>query len=581
MSNTLALKPYIENIRKHCSNLSKDDLTELLCRIAQEVPVRERDSFLENLSILSIDDHDESFDIQDADEILSRIEGLIEDIIERQKSIDDGSYYEDHYEYHDYYGDEMPDEISEDQQEELETLFSEADELFLAGNSDAAKKVYQELTGLFGHNDQKELYYTIYHTAIDINWHETLARYCRCVYEASSSDDRPAQMLFAMEIEQAVFTDHYDTSKELLPSLRDIFDVKVGELDGWHDFLEVFKEKLKQENGNRAFLLYLEAINYLGGLQLDGLQGVTSEVRNRKIPVGYLYWLDQLETNKSWHELAEVSQESLDNMPFDNLRTYAADKLSVAGENIKESSLVLQGKRERFFSVPQEENLLFLLKESIKQDVKEVELTKALDFLEPNKKSDNKPGKEENFRMGRSSFLLKIKVTLMLGNLEDAYSQIDKKAVADWSYGKQTSGCIYASILLSLIRGNSKATTIHGLFNSYLGNRYTSEDLILDEIQQSLSKLIITKAQKEEWFQFIHQIAGSRVDHIVSNKYRSAYDRAAATMGGYMECMILHDQKDKAVAFLKLNRNQKYNRFSAFRAELDNVLRSSPLLARL
>ncbi|MCZ6805046.1 MAG: hypothetical protein O7D86_14280 [Proteobacteria bacterium] len=126
-----------------------------------------------------------------------------------------------------------------------------------------------------------------------------------------------------------------------------------------------------------------------------------------------------------------------------------------------------------------------------------------------------------------------------------------------------------------------QAKTIHELFNSYIGNKYTSEDFIRDEIRQSLSKLIITTSQKEEWFQFIQEIATARVDHIVSNKHRKAYARAAEAMGGYMECLILNDQKNKAIDFLDLNRNQKFNRFPAFRAEVDSVLRSSPLLIQL
>ncbi|MGA1871467.1 MAG: hypothetical protein ACMUJM_23315 [bacterium] len=568
MSNTLALKPYIEKIRKHCNNLSKADLTDLLCLIAQEVPVKERHLFLEKLKIISIDSPESSFEINEVDEILSRVNGVIEDILERQESIEDGSYYEENYEYGDYYDDESPDGISEEQKEDIEALFLEADQLFLAGNSDAAKKVYRELIGLFGHNSQRELCYEIYHNDIDINWRETLARYCRCVYETSFSNEKVVRMLSVMEVEQPVFENHYDKSRELLPSLRDIFDAKTGELDRWHDFLEDFRKELKQKNGNRAFLLYLETINWL-----DGLKEVASEIRKKKIPVGYLYWLDQLQANGSWHELAEVSQEALANMPLDNLRAYAAGKLSLAGENTKDTSLVLQGKREQFFSASKEQNLVSLLKVSVKQDVKEAELKKVLDFL--------KLEKEESSWMKNDSFILKIKVLLMLGNLKEAYSQIDKETVVGWSYSKQTTGGIYASILITLTKGNSEAKSIHNLFNSYIGNKYTSENFIRDEILKSLSKLTITKSQKEEWFQFIQKIATSRVDHIVSNKHRKAYARAAETMGGYMECLILNEQKNKAIDFLNLNRNQKYSRFPAFRSEVDRVLKSSPLLFHL
>ena len=565
MSNILALKPYIEKIVEHCKSLSKSDLIDLLCQRAQEVSAKEREAFLKKLNIELKNTNESSSKINDADEILLSVNGIVEEIIERQESIEEGSYYEYDNEFEDYYDDDCPDGISEEQKETLEELFSNADQLFLSGNLEGAKNIYINLISLFGHvNSEINLSYEIYHTDVNINWRETLSRYCRSVYETSPLEERVKQMLVSMEVSHPMHVDSYDTSSELYPALQDIVDAKIGDIARWDDFLKKFQKELMQKKGNRAFLLYLESINLLGGLK-----DVAQEVCKKKIPIGYLYWLDQLEANKSWHELAKASKESLQNMPFDSFRAYAAGKLSLSGEKLEDNVLVLQGKRELFFSVPGEHNCISLLKESVKQNMRDAELKNILDFLQV--KRCEKPWTNKNH------FVLKIKLLLMQGNLKEAYSQIDKKAAVGWSYTKQATGVVYATILAALIKGNSSAVIIYELLKNYTGSDYTDRDFICDEIRQNLSKITIVKSQKEEWFQFVRELATSRIDYIVSSKHRKAYNRAAETMGGYMECLILNNHRKKAFEFLDWNRNQKYSRFSAFRAEVDRVLHNSIL----
>ncbi|MCI5190858.1 MAG: hypothetical protein D3905_13945, partial [Candidatus Electrothrix sp. AS4_5] len=178
MSNTLTLKPYIELVRTHCHRLSSSQLIDLLCSIAQEVPTKERQSFLEKLEITATIPSDPSDSAEDVDEILERIADIIEEILERQESIEDGSYYEIYEDYSNYYDDE-PEIMSPEQQKELEEIFAEADQLFLAGELASARKVYQQLFSIFLHSSELKLYYEINRQDIDINWQETLARYCR------------------------------------------------------------------------------------------------------------------------------------------------------------------------------------------------------------------------------------------------------------------------------------------------------------------------------------------------------------------------------------------------------------------
>ncbi|MCI5164402.1 MAG: hypothetical protein D3917_20805 [Candidatus Electrothrix sp. AX5] len=347
-----------------------------------------------------------------------------------------------------------------------------------------------------------------------------------------------------MEADYPLADQYYGSSEEWLPSLQDIYNARPGDISDWDDFLRDIQIAMQRNTGNRAVLLCLEAVHWT-----DGLQGLAAAVREKKSPLGYLYWLNQLEADALWEEAAQAALEALDNMPSDRLRATAAAALVRAGEQIEKKSLVLHGKQEQFFSEPTGQYLACWLEEAKKQEAKAEMLDKALAFLKNRLGGSQKEMSWEKNRF----FLLKIKVLLLSGQLKNAYAEIDKEAVVGWSNTKQTTAVVYTCILLALVRCSTEARTIHGLSSSYLA--LSGEDAITEEILQHLAKL--TPAAQEEWFQFAERMTQARIDHIVSNKYRKAYGRAAEVLGGYMEALILNDRKDQAVEFLHLNRHQK------------------------
>ncbi|CAK8713455.1 MAG: hypothetical protein CDV28_102187 [Candidatus Electronema aureum] len=576
--NVLALKPFLETIKTYCVKLTKKELIDLLCQAALDTPAEERRNFLEKLSIASVPSDVHRSAAQDEDvSILAKTDKLLDDVAAWQKSIEDGSYYEKHWE--DGYCDEeeFP-SISKEQQETLETLFAEADGLFLDGKLELAGNVYQQLIDLALHS--AGLDYGIDHNDLDVNWRETLARYCRCVYETSADKERVKQVLSALEVERKTEAERqhfgicYNPAEEIFPSLRDVFDVRPGELADWNNFLKKAQKKLHGLSNSRAVLLYLETVYWL-----DGIQGLAAAVRQRNIPVGYLYWLDMLRDGAAWNELAQAAHEALHAMPHDALRGYAAAQLSLAGEQTSDNSLVLQGKREQFFSEPQEEHLAALLRESAKQQVSEAELSKTLAYLEA--KPDPKKPVSSFLQLTQPDlFFLKIKTMLLLGKLRESYAAIDQKAAIGWSDEKKTTGAVYVGILLVLSQGNAQAKTIHSLFAKYMRGRYGNA-FIADAIQQRLLQFPVSDSQKDQWLKFVEQISAERAEHIISNQYRKGYARAAEALGGYLECLLLHERRSQAAAFLNLKRNQQYKRYPAFRRELDEVISRSPLLTRL
>lgn len=573
----LALKPYLEAVANCCRKLSYDELCELISEIAQEVSPQERARFLMRLESRPENEETQT-EVELDDELLERIRDLKEEIAERQEAIEDGTYYEEYGDYEGYgdYYDEEIEALSDEQREELGTLFAETDHLFLANELELARRAYQSLLNMFdsvGHEDEEEeetiFYYSFSEYDVNINWRETRSRYCRCVYETSSSEERIARMLQAMEIDVNQFDSRYAPSEEKYPLLQDVFDAKAGELPDREDFLKAWRDALERYATNRANILFLEAVNWL-----EGVDGVAREVRKQRAPVGYLYWLDQLTSRQAWQEAGEIAQEALDNIPEGELRAQAAEILSSAGVKTGSQGLVLQGKREGFYSTPNMARLASFIEEADRQDLRNEELENALNLL--NTKEHVIP--------------LRVHVLLMLGRLDEASKLVDTEKSLGWSYGGAGIGVLFGGLLTALTHADAQGVTIQTLLKRYAGtgSSYSlysfktqeseTDALILREILQGLQHLPMEESQKQAWLTFAKKMGGGRIDGIVSNQHRKAYDRAAEVLGALMECCLLNEQPGEARALLETYRNQKYKRHSAFRKELDAVLRNSTLL---
>ncbi len=566
---TPALKPYMEAVRAHCQNSSKEELIGFVCELAQEISPQERAGFLEKFRLSSENAIERFPEIQN--DLPSKIEYLKEEIMERQRAIDDGSFHEEH----DNYGwggyDDMPDSVSEDQKEELGTLFAEADSLFLSGNLEDACEAYGLLLEWFHSEGESDFHYDIPQNDIGLNWREIRARHCRCVYEILKPKERVGKMIHAMDVQAKMSEHRYAPSEENHPSLRDVFDARPGVLKDWEAFLKAWTQALEGRANDRAFVLFLEGICWM-----KGLDGVPKEVRNRHIPMGYLYWLDQLVSSKRWTETVQVAHEALEKMPNGELRAQAGEILTLAGERTKDPVLKLKGKREQFCSTPQDSLLGLLIEEAARQQVKEAELERALRFLGPKKKYAK----------------LRVKILLMLGRVEDASKIIKKGKALGWGYDETGIGVFFGGVLLALTHASPEGVTIQAILKRYVtsSREYSfftiaeglrkkgKEDRILQEIVQGLSDVSLTDEQKKKWLNFTETLGGKRIDAIVSNKHRKAYARAAQVLGSLMEGLLLNDDAPRAKGLLNTYRNEKYNRFSAFRREVDSVLRGSAIL---
>ena len=566
----IALKPYLDTIAEYCNALSTKELTAVIISLAKDVPTMARVQFLEKIeSCLPGRKPAAVSEAEPVEQLLDDIGALKENIEERIDSIEDGSYWDDPDDWgYDNYYDEEPDYISEDQLNELESFFAAAEDLFMDDRLEDARKVYNALFTLISYVKQNT-YFSLGH---EIDIREARARYCRCVYETSNMDKRLDAFAAAMEIDVSVPYDENEYD-ENYPLLQDVIDARSDEMVDIESFLPAWKNVLttKEIKGREAVLL-LETVYRLKGI--NGVSRLAKKWKNKQ-PQGYLVWLNILKGKNDQKGIIKVGTEGLKALKQGRFKERIAEFIIDAAERLNDTKMLLMGRRERFFSRVNDQNLLDLVREAIKQDARKKELGGVINHFKSRKTMDD------------DQKILFVKALLMAGKLHDAFDIAKKEKSVGWSYDSN-AGVVFGSVLSVLSDHSEKADTIKTLLKGYANQRCVySERFSVDdekatsfyeEIISGLNQKKITKANKTEYLKWAEKIGKSRIEHIVSNKHRRAYARAAQVLGSLAEAYGAMGQKNNAVKILHKYYNEKYNRFSAFRREVKAVVTDSNLL---
>ncbi|HYA42637.1 MAG TPA: hypothetical protein VEF34_15135 [Syntrophobacteraceae bacterium] len=566
----IPLKQYLEAVREHCQGLSKEQLVETLLNLAQEAPVRGRVNFLDKIRVLAPDPGEKKTGKDPEEALLERIAVLGEEIRQRVESIESGDYWDDPDQWEDVgYDDEEPDYVTSEQVEELQDLFLETGGIFLDGRLETASRLYRALFDFMDENSQVAGYPSP--ESLDIR--EERARYCRCVYETVDPKRRVESVLACINIDASLNDYRLDLPSERFPMLQDLIDARFGELTDLETFLLAWEKRLARYSGDRASVLRMEAVQKLKGV--DGISVLARKWKSEQ-PRGYLFWIQCLENEGNRQEMIDVCREALDALPNGTFREQAAEYFTMAAERLEIAEYVLMGKRERFLSVPNERNLLELLGEARKQNVRFQELETVLSSLERKKEDD---------KYGRGN--LYVKALLMAGRLQEAFREAKGEKNLGWSSGN--AGVVFASILSVLTDNSSKAVTVRTLLKQYAESRgYYDEDddgskpeEAYKEILTGLKLVKTGEPETREYRAWVDKIGRSRIEAIVSGQHRGAYDRAAGVLGSLAEYYIISGGIEKARSLLHEFVFVKFPRHHAFRREVKSVASGSDIVKAL
>lgn len=543
--------PYLEAIEKHCSKLTKTQLLASILNIAKTVPQAKRVEFLEQLTQNL--ENNSVVDTISQETLIQQIRNLRTEVEERMAAIEDGSYYEEHpEEYYDEYSEEPPECITEEQKEALEEFFQQTEALFVSNQLEAAKAAFDELFAF----DFEYLY-------LGIDLRETRARYCRCIYEICLPEQRIINILAVIapnekiQLSQSLFDGNY-------PFLQDIINTRSSDLPDLEKFLPEWEQALATIDAERANLLRLEAIEFM-----HGLEGVAKQAQSKQQPLSYLYWIEKLIKKKAWAEVASVAQEALEVLSQSDYRVSVAESLILAGKNQDDLGLVLKGKQEKFFSHPDDSTLLHWINEAETQKARTEALKQASKFLYQNRELSN----------------LYIKVSLMAGEIDKAFVRVSKVKAFGWSHDQNSTGIVFAAILIALLPKKQHPTPLHQAILEYYSRSYSYETdpeepgtSLVAQMIQGLRGRQWPTTQRKVWLEWAETIGKQRIEHIVSNKYRKAYQRAAEILGALAEYFILSGKPDYGISIIVDYRDVEFHRYHAFRREVDKVVTNSTCL---
>lgn len=565
----IALRPYLDRISAYCESLSNDELTDIVIGLAKEVPTSGRVEFLKKIEFCLPGRKPAVMpEAGPVEQILDEIEGLKESIEERIASIEDGTYWDSRGGWEDdAYDDDNPDFINGDQVQELGSFFDAAEDLFMNNRLEDAQKVYRALFGLI--NDIEGGAYFSFGPERDIR--ESRARYCRCVYETSAPDKMLNEFVAAMEIDAVVPYDGNEYN-ENYPTMQDVIDAKTGNMEDMDAFLPAWKKVLiAKGTKTRPAVLLLETVHRLQGV--NGVSRLAKRWKNTQ-PHGYVFWLGLLKKENDTRGIIRVSKEALKALKKGTFRERVADFLIDAAEESNDAKHVLFGKREKFFSYMSDRNLLDLVAEATKQNIRDKEIDAVIDRFKA-----QKPLHEEQD--------LYIKALLMSGKLDTAVSNTKNKKAVGWSAGS-SPGAVFAAVLSVLAGHSEKATAIKTILKGYANSvsvysgRFSIDEAtttsFYDQIVKGLKQKKNIESLAAQFFSWAEKIGQKRIDHIVSNKYRGAYERAALVLCSLAETYVVMGERSKAERLLHRYYYKKYNRFSAFRSEVRAVIGGSDLL---
>ncbi|MCF8108445.1 MAG: hypothetical protein K9J81_05580 [Desulfohalobiaceae bacterium] len=566
----MALKPYLECIAQYCSRLSKQELLELLLNLAKSEKASGRKDFLLKLQSFLPDAAGESDEQENGvQDYLDDVQALKEDIDKRIACIENGDYeLLDDFDWEHAGYEEEPDVLSEEQREELEVFFSNASDLFLDEHFQDAGMLYTALFDLFDSIDTDD--FLVRGLDLDIHIREERARFARCIYEAFSESGRLEEFARAMKLDAP--DGHLPhVIDESLPLLEDVIDAREEEMGDFSDFLQGWKELLARRRMNvRTASLLIEASLYLEGM--EEVAGLARQWGNTQ-PYGYLFWMKTLLEQGNEGELIEVAEEALSVLQPGNAREKASMFLIEAARFSNRQDVLLKGKREQFFSNPKDSTLLGWLNEASRQKLFSEELDAVLAFW----------GRQEALDDSKKS--LYIKSLLMAGRLDEAYQLVKGHGYVGWSFGLNV-GVVFGALALALIDWNEDALILKNILAGYADTMDRYASLFRDEkdapysgfydcILQAGDRVQISEKQVKDYLNWIFTIGRKRIEHIVSNKHRNAYRRAAEVLGSLAEVHAARGDDRKANRILQEYVKEQFSRHVAFRREVDSVLKTS------
>lgn len=554
----MPLRVFREEYTKILDASSADELRAILIGMANKVDSQSRWDFIKKLvPAQSIQNAPIIFE---SDNILDAIESLKEDLLEQ--------------------GDEEPDWEYDDEDslagyeqflQPLSELFDKVEALFNAGHYEMAKLAYNELFSIFDIEDEYGRGIRIY-DVVNTDLDEARARYLCSLY-MTQTEKRVPLLLEAME--QLADLDFQER-----PKLQDMVNILMRPLPEFSPFLAqwINETKVEEKPSHDAWLR--EATLLLHGPK--GLETL-AKTEGHKRPRVYVDWVKALVDSKRYTEALNAAHTALDQLQTGKpIRAAIGDLTVLCGEQLHDEKIQSEGRWVSFKAKPDLSKLITLYRQDPNSDRSPL-MKQAAEAIASMKQSDTYPysrswEKDDLESSSRISSTLLLTAHLFADDLNKAFELAKKGTSLGWS-SDNPQPLFIAYCLINAAKVSLSNLPVH-LKKFWEYALQTSEGSVwriegdTNEILQKLETIYqdIFSTPREidkKMVDWCLTASHKRVEDIVINQHRKAYDRAALVTAACTQALQVINPSEATKFFWEIQ--NKFPRHSSFQAELGRV----------
>ena len=569
----IPLKAFWEAVEQRLAACSAEELRAILRAMARETPPGQRQAFLEKLNRVE-EPPVAAEELLEQEDLLADIDDLAHEL---RAAMEQAEYWEERYAWGEYpYHEEDSLGPYVEFVEPLTELFDRAQAAFDYGNRPLARAAYQKLFELLRLEDD-------YGRGVsasdlpDVDIDAAQARYLRAVYETEPPTRRPEVLFEQMQqVRTWLFRGR--------PMLEDLVRVSPEPLPDWERFLNDWIAFLRTQDGKEADAWLREAVRLSQGTR--GLE-LLARTEGKKRPRAYLDWVAALEQEGRYREVLAAAQEALRSLPQKlPIRAAIADYLCAAAERLNETDVLRAGRWEAFAAKPTLSRLLDLWEVTPAGSQRTTQMRQAARYLEEYLANPPRPQpvvgwiEDDLERPAWVSKSVLAHAYLLAKDFDAAHRLAAGENVLGWSRPDNPQGLV-VSLFLGLLSGRSLSALPPNLSQLWQASLQASTGSWYDYDEKQNSLLRRLKRAYEEqmtgvpWegekrakmLAWCLEVARERVNAIVSNKHRKAYDRAAMLITACAEVLRLQGANREATALLDEVRT-RFPRHRAFQAEL-------------
>lgn len=565
------LGEFLAVLEQRLAALPVDDLLAALVAHAERLPVRDREAFLAIFpapsAVVSQVPGPRAVPSPDGTRLLADIDVFVDRV--RSGAFFEGWGWDDDLHEERAWGDES-------WVGEMDDLFAVAADAFLAGDLALARDAYGRLLGTFDLDQEVGTFCgpSIPSDMVATDVPEAVARYLRAVYETTPLSERAEELY-----------DRYADLNHLAPatSLHTIADTQRAGLPDLDDFLPAWIEVLTEHTSghwarDHQRLLTEATVCYAG---TDGLATVARRPGDHQ-STAYLDWIDALTRDGRLDDAAAAAREALIiTGPPAERSAEVADRLGDLTARLGDRAAALDARRTAWRTHRTRSRLLALIvaADAAGQRTGAVEAEADLVPAAPD-------------RLG-------CELLLLADRIDAAATALVASDPLGWSSPEHPGPVVWPFLLAAAVAPVVPAT------ETQLGQQFATIDTTdrwhgyssLDRhhgdddtdrasaAPPRLSSLLACHIadrpggaqQRQQWLDAARSVADRRIDAVVGNKHRGAYQRVAVLAVAYAEALALAADQAAGAAFIAATRS-RYPRHVAFRDELDRATAASPLL---